>query len=329
MKIAFFSTYGFEKPFLIAANKRYQHELHFFESRLILATTELAKSFDAISCFVTDELNESVLFKLADNGVRLIALRSAGFNYVDIHAAREKNICVLRVPAYSPYAVAEFAVGMILTLNRKIHRAYSRVRENNFSLDGLMGFNLHGKTVGIIGTGKIGSIFAKIMYGFGCKLVGYDPIRNADCEKLGLRYVGLDELYQSSDIISLHCPLLPETHHIINASAIEKMQPNVMIINTGRGKLLDTAAVIKALKSGKIGYLGIDVYEEEENLFFKDLSEVIVQDDIFARLQTFPNVLITGHQAFFTQTAMVNIAETTLKNVDSFSRGLVLEENRV
>ena len=329
MKIAFFSAHEFEKPYLIAANKNDQHELHFFETRLTLATAELAKSFDAVSCFVTDEVNKPVIFKLADNGVGLIALRSAGFNHVDIRVAREKNICVLRVPAYSPYAVAEFAVGLILTLNRKIHLAYARVRDNNFSLDGLMGFDLHGKTVGIIGTGKIGSRFAKIMHGFGCKLLGHDPIHDPACETLGLRYVSLDELYQSSDIISLHCPLLPETYRMINAKAIKKMQPNVMLINTGRGKLLDTFAVIEALKSHKIAYLGIDVYEEEENLFFEDLSEVIVEDDLFARLQTFPNVIITGHQAFFTKTAIINIAETTLKNLDDFSKGVVLEENRL
>lgn len=329
MKIAFFSVHAFEKPFLIAANERYGHDLHFFESRLTSETAQLTKSFEAVSCFVTDELNKAAIDKLAKEDVKLIALRTAGFNHVDIRAAKEKGICVLRVPAYSPHAVAEFTVGMILTLNRKIHRAYYRVRENNFSLDGLMGFELYGKTVGIIGTGKIGAIFAKIMHGFGCKLLAHDPIHNPDCEKLGVHYVGLDELYQLSDIISLHCPLLRETEHIINAKAIEKMKPHVMIINTGRGKLLDTAAVIHALKRQKIGYLGIDVYEEEENLFFEDLSETIIQDDVFARLQTFPNVLITGHQAFFTEKAVTNIAETTLKNIHDFSNGLIASENQV
>jgi len=320
MKIALFSSKNFEKPFLEAANKKHQHELVFFETALNEQTAVLTAGFTAISCFVTDKLSESVLKILAKNGVHLIALRSAGFNHVDLPAAKKLGIGVVRVPAYSPYAVAEFAVGLILTLNRKIHRAYSLVKEHNFLLTGLLGFDVHGKTVGIIGTGKIGTVFARIMQGFGCRLLAFDPQPSEECKKLGVNYVALENIYQNADIISLHCPLTSETRHIINEQAISKMKPDVMLINTGRGALIDTQATIKGLKKGIIGYLGIDVYEEEENLFFRDLSEIIIQDDVFARLQTFPNVVITGHQAFFTREALINIAETTLNNVTLFEK---------
>ena len=228
---------------------------------------------------------------------------------------------VTRVPAYSPYAVAEFATGLILALNRKIHRAYARVREQNFSLDGLMGFDLHNRTVGIIGTGKIGTVFAKIMHGFGCNILAVDLISNDTCKSMGVTDVSYEELYQQSDIISLHCPLTPKTHHLINTQALTQMKTGVMLINTGRGALIDTKAVIQSLKNGKLGYLGIDVYEEEENLFFHNLSEKIIQDDVFARLLTFPNVIVTGHQAFFTEEALTNIATTTLNNITAFERG--------
>lgn len=321
MKVAVFSTKIFEKPFLTAANQAYQHELVFFEAVLNEQTALLASGFPVVSCFVTDDLSDSVLNLLKKNGTRLIALRSAGFNHVDLVAAKNLGLTVARVPAYSPYAVAEFAVGLILTLNRKIHRAYNLVREHNFLLTNLLGFDLHGKTVGIIGTGKIGSIFARIMQGFGCNLLAFDPYPSEACLKLGVQYVALNELYQKAEIISLHCPLNNETKHIINEEALACMKPGVMLINTSRGALIDTIAIIKALKDKVVGYLGIDVYEEEESLFFQDLSNLIIQDDVFARLQTFPNVIITGHQAFFTKEALTNIANVTLNNITAFEHG--------
>jgi D-lactate dehydrogenase len=315
MKIAVFSTHVFDKSFLEDANKYYQHELVFFETTLTEKTVSLAAGFPAIACFVTDQLKAPVLKKLAKNGTRLIALRSAGFNHVDIVTAKALGLAVVRVPAYSPHAVAEFAVGLILALNRKIHRAYNRTREHNFSLEGLLGFDLCNRTIGVVGTGNIGAVFTKIMQGFGCKILACDPFPNPD---LKVPYVTFDSLCEQADIISLHCPLTAETRHIINAQALAKMKSNVMLINTGRGALIDTSAVICALKKQKIGYLGIDVYEEEENLFFQDLSEAIIQDDIFTRLQTFPNVIITGHQAFFTEEAIINISKTTLANIYYF-----------
>lgn len=320
MKVAIFSSKSYEHPFLESANHDYHYELTYFEASLNEKTAILAKGFDVICVFVNDNLNATVINQLANQGVRLIALRSAGFNHVDISAAKKNKIPVVRVPDYSPYAVAEFAVGLILNLNRKIHRAYHLVKEHNFLLNGLMGFDLHGKKVGIIGTGKIGSIFAKIMLGFGCDIHACDPIKNDACVALGIPYVSLDTLLSQSDIISLHCPLTPETHHIINENTISKMKTHVMLINTGRGGLIDTRAIINALKKQKIGALGLDVYEEEENLFFRDLSNMIIQDETFLRLQTFPNVIITGHQAFFTKEAMTNIANTTFSNIRSFEK---------
>ena len=245
--------------------------------------------------------------------------RCAGFNNVDIRKAHALGIAVARVPAYSPYAVAEHTIGMVLALNRKLHRAYARVREGNFSLSGLVGFDLHGRTVGIIGTGKIGKVMAKIMNGFGCELLAHDPYPDEECLNLGVRYVDLPEMYAASDIITLHCPLTPSTHHLIDAQALDQMKDGVMLINTSRGGLVDTQAVINALKEGKIGELGLDVYEEEGDLFFQDLSDYLIKDDTFARLLTFPNVLITGHQAFFTKDALLNISETTLSNIHSFA----------
>lgn len=321
MKVAIFSAKDFEKPFLIAANQSHQHELVFFEAALNEQTVALAAGFQTVSCFVTDDLSAPVLNVLAQNGTLLIALRSAGFNHVDLAAAKNLKLTVVRVPAYSPYAIAEFAVGLILTLNRKIHRAFNLVREQNFLLTNLLGFDLHGKTVGIIGTGKIGSIFAKIMQGFGCNLLAFDPFPSEACLALGVQYVELNELCQQSDIISLHCPLNDATHHMINEQTIAFMKPGVMLINTSRGAVIDTKAIVQALKNKVIGYLGIDVYEEEEHLFFQDLSTTIIQDDLFARLQTFPNVIITGHQAFFTQEALTNIAMITLNNITAFERG--------
>lgn len=318
MKIAFFSAKEYEKSFFELANKEHHHEITYFDIPLNEQTALLTKGFLVVACFVSDHLNTAVIQILAEQGVKLIALRSAGFNHVDIEAAKKWNIAVVRVPAYSPYAVAEFAAGLILTLNRKIHRAYYLVREHNFLLTGLLGFDLHGKTVGIIGTGNIGSVFARIMQGFGCHLLAYDPYPNDTCKALGVSYVNLNEVFQQADIISLHCPLNPNTQHLIDDDAIAQMKPGVMLINTGRGGLMDTMAIIKGLKSQQIGYLGLDVYEEEENLFFMDLSNTIIQDDIFSRLQTFPNVVITGHQAFFTKEAILNIANTTLLNITTF-----------
>lgn len=315
MKVAVFNTKSYDRNFLETANANYNHDLVFFEPRLTQETTALAVGFPAVCVFINDQLDQTTLRVLAAQGTKLIATRSAGFNHIDLNAAAELGITVVRVPAYSPYAVAEHTVGLILTLNRKIHRAYNRVREGNFSLDGFMGFDLHGRTVGIVGTGKIGFLVAQILHGFGCQLLAYDLYPNPDCEALGVKYVDLQELFATSDIISLHCPLTPQTRHLINAQSLAQMKSGVMLINTSRGALIDTQAVIDALKSRKIGYLGLDVYEQESNLFFEDLSTEVIEDDVFQRLLTFPNVLITGHQAFFTEDALQNIAQTTLSNI--------------
>lgn len=321
MKVAIFSTKSYDRKFLTAANSKHHHELFFFEPHLTTDTTRLASECPAVCVFVNDQLDEKTLKTLANQGTHLIALRSAGYNNVDLKTAAELGMTIVRVPAYSPYAVAEYAIGLILTLNRQIHRAYNRVREDNFSLDGLLGFDLHNRTVGIIGTGKIGVIVAQILKGFGCQLLAYDLYPNPECEALGVKYIALSELYAASDIITLHCPLSRETHHLINAQAVEQMKPGVMLINTSRGALIDTKAVTSALKSRKIGYLGLDVYEKESDLFFEDLSDAVIQDDVFQRLLTFPNVLITGHQAFFTENALSNIAETTLSNLTALEQG--------
>jgi len=323
MKIAVFSTKPYDERFLTAANAKLEspHALHFLEARLNADAAPLAAGHKAVCAFVNDQLNRPTLEALAAGGIKLIALRCAGFNQVDLHAARELGFTILRVPAYSPYSVAEHTVGLILALNRRLHRAYNRVREGNFALDGLLGFDLHGSTVGIVGTGKIGAVTAGIMQGFGCKVLAFDVHQNPECVQRGMAYVPLDELFKQSDIISLHCPLTPQTQHLINARSLAMMKKGVMVINTSRGGLLDTHAVIHALKSGKIGYLGLDVYEQEADLFFEDLSNTIIQDDVFQRLQTFPNVLITGHQAFFTTQALENIARTTLENISCYERG--------
>lgn len=320
MKIAVFSTKPYDREFLVAANTNFKHDLVFFEPRLSHETAALAKAFPAVCVFVNALLNAATLETIAQNDTKLIALRCAGFNNVDLASARGVGITVVRVPAYSPYAVAEHTAALLLNVNRKIHRAFARVREGNFSLEGLLGFDLHGQTVGIVGTGKIGAVVAKIMHGFGCQVLAYDVTANPECEKLGVRYIPLPELFAKSDIISLHCPLMPETHHLINSQSLAQMKQNVVIINTSRGALIDTKAVIQGLKSGKIGYLALDVYEEEADLFFEDLSNKVIQDDVFARLLTFPNVVITGHQAFFTRNALQNIAETTLANITEFEQ---------
>ena len=320
MRIAVFSAKPYDQTFLTRANAAGRHTLSFFDARLTAETAPLAVGFECVCAFVNDHLDAVVLEQLHQGGTRLVALRSAGFNHVDLAAAERLGITVARVPAYSPHAVAEHAVALVMSLNRMTFRAYNRVREGNFALDGLLGFDLHGKTVGVIGTGHIGLIFADILHGFGCRIVAYDPYPNPEA-KAFVEYVPLDTLYAQADMISLHCPLTPDTDHLINASAIAQMKRGVMLINTGRGRVVDTHAVIAGLKSGHIGYLGLDVYEEEEQLFFEDHSHKVIDDDQFMRLTTFHNVLITGHQAFFTQEALTNIAETTLANIDAFESG--------
>lgn len=319
MKVVVFSSKPYDQKFLVEANQG-KHQMVFLEPRLSPETASLAKGFNCVCAFVNDNLNAEVLALLARGGTKLIALRSAGYNHVDLNTAKDLGLTVVRVPAYSPYAVAEHAVGLILSLNRKIHRAYNRVRDGNFSIDGLLGFDLHGKTVGVIGTGQIGIIFAQIMRGFGCRILAFDPYPKQDVMDI-LAYVTLEELFKASDIISLHCPLTPETYHIINSAAIAQCKPGVMMINTSRGALVDAQAAIEGLKSERLGYLGLDVYEEEADLFFENLSDKVIQDDVFSRLLTFPNVLITSHQAFFTREALSNIAETTLANITAFETG--------
>lgn len=320
MKIAVFSTKPYDARYLLAANTA-GHELTFLEPRLTVDTAKLAEGFDAVCPFVNDDVGADVLELLAGFGIRLVTLRSAGFNHVDLETAQRLGMTIARVPAYSPFAVAEHAMALILTLNRRIHRAYARVREGNFSLEGLLGFDLNDKTVGIIGTGRIGTVFARISAGFGCRLLASDPYPNRECEALGVTYVDCDKLFAESDIIVLHCPLTPESHHLIDAGAIGRMRDGVMLVNTSRGALVDTVAVIQGLKSGKIGALGLDVYEEEADLFFEDLSDRVITDDVFSRLLTFPNVLVTGHQAFFTREAFAHIAATTLGNATAFEQG--------
>jgi D-lactate dehydrogenase len=322
MRVAVFSTKPYDRTFLEAANADHQHDLTFYEARLTPETVTLATGFDAVCVFVNDQLSAPVLQTMAAGGVRVVALRCAGFNNVDLAAAQALGMAVVRVPAYSPHAVAEHTVGLMLTLNRNIHRAYNRVREGNFALEGLLGFDLYRLTVGVIGTGQIGQVVAQILRGFGCTVVAYDPYPNPSLEGL-VHYVSLPELLAQADIITLHCPLTPQTHHLINAAALAQTKRGVMIINTSRGALLDTQEVIEALKSGQIGYLALDVYEEEADLFFEDLSGRIIQDDVFARLLTFRNVLITGHQAFFTRNALEQIASTTINNISTIGRGEV------
>ncbi|MEL7068732.1 MAG: 2-hydroxyacid dehydrogenase [Cyanobacteria bacterium J06581_3] len=321
MKVAVFSAKPYDRKFLTAANADYAHELVFFEPRLTTETAALAAGFPAVCAFINDQLNQQTLAAIAANGTEIIALRAAGFNNVDLKAAAELNLTVVRVPQYSPYAVAEHAVGLILMLNRKLNKAYNRVRDDNFALDGLLGFDLHGATVGVIGTGKIGQIFSQIMTGFGCHLLAYDPYPNPACLDMGVQYRTLPDLLSASDIVSLHCPLMPETYHLLNEQSLSDLKHGAMVINTSRGGLVDTKSVIKAIKTGKIGYLGIDVYEQEETLFFEDWSDTVVQDDDIQRLQSFNNVVITAHQAFFTQEALTNIANTTINSLSQFEKG--------
>ena len=319
MKVAIFSSKPYDQKFLSQINCEHGHELKFLTSILDSQTANLAAECEAVCVFVNDRLDRQTVKVLKDLGVKLIALRCAGYNNVDLDATEEFGLTVVRVPAYSPYAVAEHTIALILTLNRKIHRAYYRVREGNFALNGLLGFDLHGRTVGIIGTGKIGQIAGQILHGFGCRILAYDLHPNREFGEQYGEYVALESLLAQSDIISLHCPLTSDTHHLIDAEAIALMKPGVMLVNTSRGGLIDTKAVIHGLKSKQIGHLALDVYEQESNIFFEDLSGEIIQDDVFERLLTFPNVIITGHQAFFTVEALTNIAETTLANITAIA----------
>lgn len=319
MKIAFFSTQSYDREYFNRYNTRY--ELVFFEAALNEKTVALATGCTAICAFVNDQLNESVLNQLADQNIKLVAMRCAGYNNVDLVAAKERGITIVRVPAYSPHAVAEHAVALILTLNRKTHKAYNRVREGNFSLEKLTGFDLAGKTVGVIGTGKIGEVFCNIMLGFGCRVLAFDVIANRNIEAKGVEYLPLIKLLPQCDIISLHCPLNEQTKHLINTQTLAMMKKGVMMINTSRGGLIDTKAALEALKTGQLRYLGIDVYEQEEKLFFHNLSEEIIEDDTIMRLMSFPNVLITSHQGFFTDEALTQIAQTTLQNISDYQAG--------
>ena len=327
MKLAVFSSHDYDKEYL--EQYKQHHEVQYFEQALDINTVNLIKdlNFNCVCVFVNDDLNEDVLSQLKKQGIKLVALRCAGFNNVDINAAHQLGISVVRVPAYSPNSVAEHAVALMLTLNRKTHKAYNKITSCNFSLDGLMGFDLHGKTAGIIGTGRIGTELVKILSGFGMKILASDLTENPACIELGVNYVSLNELIAHSDIISLHCPLTTKTNHIINRQAIKQMKQGVMLINTSRGAVLDTVAVIEGLRNKTIGYLGIDVYEYEADLFFTDMSGQVVDDHCFQQLQHFDNVLITGHQAFFTQEAMTEIAKTTFNSLTELENNLPLSNS--
>ena len=320
MKIAFFDTRSYDREAFDAANEGFAHDVHYFDTRLTRQTATLATGHDAVCAFVNDALDATTLETLAAGGVKIVALRSAGYNHVDLAAAQRLGIPVVRVPEYSPYAVAEHAVALLLSIDRKIHRAHARVREWNFALDGLVGFDLHGKTIGIVGTGKIGRAAARIFRGFGCHVLAFDAQPDLELAGEGVTYVALDELYRRADVISLHVPLTPQTHHLIDAAAFAAMKRGIVLINTGRGALIDTRALIDALKTGHVGAAGLDVYEEEEGVFFEDLSNKVLQDDVLARLLTFPNVIITAHQAFLTREALATIAQVTLANLAAFER---------
>jgi D-lactate dehydrogenase len=326
MEIAIFSTKSYDREFIDAAASK-QHKLHYVEAQLTADTAVLARGAGAVCVFVNDRVDDAVLQAFRSLGVGLVVLRSAGFNNVDLAAAKRHGIVIARVPAYSPEAVSEHAVALMLSLDRNIHRAYARVREGNFALEGLLGFNLHGRTVGVVGTGRVGTSVARIMTGFGCKLLAFDTRPNAACREIGVEYVPLDRLLEESDIVTLHCPLTPQTRHLIDADAVARLKHGAMLINTSRGAIVDTKAVVDGIKSGAIGHLGLDVYEEEAALFFDDKSDEVIRDDVFERLLTFPNVLVTGHQAFFTADALQAIADTTFANIDAFEKtGKVIYE---
>jgi D-lactate dehydrogenase len=321
MKVAVFSAKPYDREYLNAANAAEGHQLKYFDDPLDAETVALAAGHDAVCIFVNDCANAEVLEALTRGGTRLVALRCTGFNNVDLAAAERLGVKVVRVVDYSPNSVAEHAVAMLLAINRRIHRAYNRTRDSNFALDGLMGFDLYGKTVAVVGTGKIGRVFAKIMLGFGCTVLGYDKFPSPEFEALGARYAKPNEIGSSADIISLHCPLTPETYHIVNETSLARAKRGALLVNTSRGGLVDTEAVIEALKSGQLGGLALDVYEQEADVFFRDLSGTIIADDVLQRLVSFPNVIVTGHQAFFTQEAITTICQTTLRNLSEFEAG--------
>jgi len=321
MNVAVFSTKRYDRDFLDAANASAGHRLTYFDVPLERETAALACAYDAVCIFVNDKADAGVLEALSHGGTRLVALRCTGYNNVDLQAAARFGLKVVRVVTYSPYSVAEHAVALLLAVNRKIHRAYNRTRDSNFALDGLMGFDLHGKTVAVVGTGKIGRVFARIMVGFGCEVIGYDKYPSPDFEALGARYAQQGEIGARADIVSLHCPLTPETHHIINKDSLARAKRGAILVNTSRGGLVDTEAAIEALKSGQLGGMAIDVYEQEADLFFRDLSSAIISDDVFQRLLAFPNVIVTGHQAFFTREAITTICETTINSISEFAAG--------
>ncbi|PSW09431.1 D-lactate dehydrogenase [Photobacterium rosenbergii] len=318
MKVAVFSTKKYDQNSFELINQHYNHQLDFYDFRLTLQTVKIVQGYDAVCAFVNDDLSRPVLEALAENQVKLIAMRCAGYDKVDIEAAKSLGIQVVRVPAYSPEAIAEHTLGLMLSLNRRIHRAYQRTRDANFSLEGLTGFNFHGKTVGVIGTGKIGIATIRILKGLGMNILAFDPYENPTAIELGVEYTSLNDIYRQSDVITLHCPMTEENYHMLNADAFDKMRDGVMIINTSRGELLNSKDAIEALKSSKIGSLGIDVYENEKDLFFEDKSNDVIKDDVFRRLSACHNVLFTGHQAFLTEEALGNIADTTLNNMTQF-----------
>lgn len=321
MKLAVYSTKQYDRKYLELVNKDFDFELEFFDFLLTPKTAKMAEGCQAVCIFVNDDACREVLTELAAIGIKILALRCAGFNNVDLDAAKELGIQVVRVPAYSPEAVAEHTVGMMLSLNRRIHRAYQRTRDANFSLEGLIGFNMHNRTAGIIGTGKIGVATMRILKGFGMRLLAFDPYPSEQALALGAEYVDLKTLYAESDVISLHCPMTPENHHLLNKQAFDQMKNGVMIINTSRGGLIDSTAAIEALKQQKIGSLGMDVYENERDLFFEDKSNDVIQDDVFRRLSSCHNVLFTGHQAFLTEEALTSISATTMQNIAQLDRG--------
>lgn len=325
IKIAFFDSKAYDIESFNEINRKYNFEIKYFKFHLTPDNIVLTQGYDAVVIFVNDTVNAAMAEKLNEFGVKLIALRSAGFNNIDLKAALNK-VNVVRVPAYSPHAIAEHTVALMLTLNRKIHRAYFRTRDSNFALSGLLGFDMMGKTAGVIGTGKIGKALSRILRGFGMEVLAYDTYPDKHfASETGIRYVSLNDLFKKSDIISLNCPLTKETEYLINSDTISLMKKGVMLVNTGRGKLIKTSDLVEGLKSGQVGYAGLDVYEEESLFFFEDLSDRVLGDDVLARLLTFNNVIITSHQGFFTYEALHNIAETTLKNIDDFFSGRKLE----
>ncbi|MFV8460564.1 2-hydroxyacid dehydrogenase [Vibrio campbellii] len=321
LNIAFFSSKSYDEKSFNLAKGELNAEFHFHDFRLTTTTAKMAHDNEVVCAFVNDDLSREVLEILAQGGTKLIAMRCAGFDKVNLDAAKELGLQVVRVPAYSPESVAEHTVGMMMCLNRKLHKAYQRTRDANFSLEGLVGFNFYGKTVGVIGSGKIGLATMRILKGLGMNILCYDPYPNPLAVELGAKYVELDELYKESDVISLHCPMSKENYHLLDATAFEKMKDGVMIVNTSRGELLDSTAAIEALKQSKIGALGLDVYDNEKELFFQDKSNDVIVDDVFRRLSACHNVLFTGHQAFLTKDALFNIANTTLTSVDAFFAG--------